>query len=97
MVYQDSDVTAFHDLHPRSPVHVLVVPNRHISSVADLTEEDATIAGKLLTTAANLARELGLSDTGFRLVVNHGPDAGQSVFHLHLHLMGGRRFGWPPG
>jgi histidine triad (HIT) family protein len=97
VVYKDDEVTAFRDIHPRAPTHILIVPNRHIVSVGDLGEQDAPLAGRLLVVAAKLARELGISDTGFRIVANHGADAGQSVFHLHLHLMGGRRFGWPPG
>lgn len=97
IVYKDQDVTAFRDIHPRAPTHVLIIPNRHIVSVGDLEDEDALLAGRLLVVAAKLARELGLAETGFRLVANHGPDAGQSVYHLHIHLMGGRRFSWPPG
>ncbi len=97
IVYKDGAVTAFHDINPRAPVHILIVPNRHVVSVGDLDEEDLELAGRLVVVAAKLAKELGIASGGFRLVANHGPDAGQSVFHLHFHLMGGRRFGWPPG
>ena len=96
VVYRDDAVTAFHDLHPRAPVHVLIVPNRHIAGVAQMGPEDEPILGRLLTVARRLAEELGTIQ-GYRLVINNGPLAGQSVFHLHVHLLGGRRLGWPPG
>jgi histidine triad (HIT) family protein len=95
VVYQDEDVTAFHDLHPQAPVHVLIIPNRHIASVAEAGPEDEPVLGKLFTVARCVAKELGMTD--YRLVINNGPQVGQSVFHLHMHLLGGRRMGWPPG
>jgi histidine triad (HIT) family protein len=96
IVYQDDDLTAFHDLHPQAPTHILIVPNRHVVGVAQVEPEDEPILGKLLTVARRLAEEAGITD-GYRLVINNGSLAGQSVFHLHVHLLGGRRMGWPPG
>lgn len=96
IVYQDKDVTAFHDLHPRAPVHILIVPNRHIPGVAQVEPEDAASLGKLFVVARHLAEQEHIVN-GYRLVVNNGPQAGQSVFHLHIHVLGGRPLGWPPG
>jgi len=96
IVYQDEDVTAFHDLHPRAPVHILIVPNRHIVGVAGVKPEDGALLGKLFLVARRVAEEEGVVD-GYRLVVNNGRRAGQSVFHLHVHLLGGRPLSWPPG
>ena len=95
MVYRDEDVTAFHDLNPKAPVHALLIPNRHISSVAQAEPADEAVLGKLFTVARQVAREMDIS--GYRLVVNNGSSAGQSVFHVHMHLLGGRQMGWPPG
>jgi len=89
IVYQDDEVTAFHTNAPRMPVHLLIVPNRHFDSVNQLEEADATLIGRLTVVAARLAAENGIAEGGYRLVVNTGPDAGQSVSHLHLHLIGG--------
>jgi histidine triad (HIT) family protein len=96
IVYQDEDVTAFHDANPQAPVHVLIVPNRHIVGVAQAEVEDGPMLGKFFIVARQLAEELGIME-GYRLVVNNGRLAGQSVFHLHMHLLGGRRMTWPPG
>lgn len=96
IIYQDDEVTAFHDANPQAPVHVLIVPNRHIIGVAQATPEDTPLLGKLLLVARQLAEDLKITN-GYRLVVNSGPLSGQSVFHLHLHLLGGRPFRWPPG
>ena len=96
LVYQDEDVTAFHDLHPRAPVHILIVPNRHITGVAQVESADAGLLGKLFVVARRLAEQEDIVN-GYRLVVNNGPRAGQSVFHLHVHLLGGRLLRWPPG
>ncbi|MBN1888589.1 MAG: histidine triad nucleotide-binding protein [Thermoflexales bacterium] len=96
IVYQDEHITAFHDLHPQAPVHILIVPNRHIVSCAELAAGDEAVMGHLLVKAAHIAAQAGLSG-GFRLVSNAGRPAGQSVFHLHVHLLGGRTFRWPPG
>jgi histidine triad (HIT) family protein len=95
IVYQDEDVTVFHDLHAQAPVHVLLIPNRHIVNVAQAEPEDNVVLGKLLSAARRVAKELGVTD--YRLVINNGSQAGQSVFHLHMHLLGGRRMSWPPG
>jgi len=96
IVYQDEDVTAFHDLRPRAPTHILIVPNRHITGVGAAEPEDSALLGKLFVVARQLAEQEGIVN-GYRLVVNNGPRAGQSVFHLHVHLLGGRPLGWPPG
>lgn len=97
IVHRDDQVTAFRDINPQAPLHVLVVPNRHIPAVGALTEEDEALVGRVVRTAAVLAASEGVADRGYRLVLNSGPDAGQSVDHLHLHLLGGRRLQWPPG
>jgi histidine triad (HIT) family protein len=90
VIYQDDMVTAFHDRSPRTPVHILVVPNKHFDSMLDVVEQDEPTIGHLLKVGAQLAVANGLAASGFRLVINNGRDAGQSVFHLHLHLLGGR-------
>ena len=89
-LYQDEEVTAFRDINPQAPTHILIVPNKHMASVSEATEEDRALLGKLLLTAAKLAQDEGVTDEGYRLVINNGPQAGQVVFHLHVHLMGGR-------
>ncbi len=96
IVYQDDEVTAFHDIHPRAPVHILIVPNKHIPGVNQVAPEDVPMLGRLFLVARRLAEEMAIAD-GYRLVLNTGRRAGQSVFHLHVHLLGGRSFGWPPG
>jgi len=95
-VYRDEDVVAFHDLDPKAPVHILVIPVRHIASLAEVTEADASVSALLLAVCAQVARD-NVSGGGYRVVTNVGPDAGQSVQHLHFHVLGGRAFGWPPG
>ena len=95
-VHEDDEVFAIRDIHPQAPTHVLVLPVRHVASAADLTEADASLLGRLFAVAAKLARDEGL-DGGWRLVTNVGRDGGQSVDHLHLHLLGGRQLTWPPG
>jgi histidine triad (HIT) family protein len=96
IVYQDQDVVAFEDINPQAPHHILLIPRRHITSMADLTTEDGPVLAALFMTAARVARELGIAERGYRVVTNVGPDAGQAVFHLHFHLIGGRKMGWPP-
>jgi histidine triad (HIT) family protein len=96
-LYQDDRVTAFRDINPQAPVHVLIIPNKHIVSLNEATAEDEALLGYLLLTAAKLAQQEGVAESGYRLVANTGADGGQSVFHLHLHLLGGRRIIWPPG
>jgi histidine triad (HIT) family protein len=97
--WQDDEVVAFPDAHPQAPTHVLVIPKRHIASSLELGSTDANLVGHLTGVAVLLARRLGLGEEGrgFRIVLNTGPDGGQSVAHLHLHLLGGRSLGWPPG
>jgi histidine triad (HIT) family protein len=95
--YEDDSVVAFHDINPQGPTHVLVVPRKHITSLNDLGPEDDGVVGLLVRRARDLAAEAGLAERGYRLVLNCGDDAGYSVYHIHLHLIGGRRLGWPPG
>lgn len=90
ILYRDEQVTAFTDSHPVAPVHVLVVPNRHITSLDDASEDDRTLLGHMLLVGRRIAGESGIQESGYRLVINTGPDSGQSVFHLHLHVIGGR-------
>ena len=97
IVHQDELVVAFRDIAPRAPVHLLVIPRRHLASVRDLTDADGELLARLFTVAARLAREEGVAETGYRLVANTGPQAGQTVHHLHWHLLGGRELTWPPG
>ena len=97
IVYEDDRVLAFNDINPQAPTHVLVVPKRHISSLIDLGVEDDQLVGELVRRAAAIAKERGISAGGFRTVFNTNRDAGQTVFHIHLHLLGGRSMQWPPG
>lgn len=97
VVHDDNLVLAFHDINPKAPTHLLLIPRRHVDSAADLAETDAEMLGRLFSVAAKLARETGIAERGFRLVSNSGPAAGQSVDHLHFHLLGGRSMAWPPG
>ena len=97
IVYEDDRVVAFNDINPQAPTHVLVVPKRHIATLNDLTGDDDQIVGELVRRAAAIADERGLSAGGFRTVFNTNREAGQTVFHIHLHLLGGRRMHWPPG
>jgi histidine triad (HIT) family protein len=96
IIHDDDRCLAFHDVAPQAPTHVLVIPKRPIASLADVSPADADLLGHLVVVATGLARSLGLAD-GYRLVVNCGRDGGQSVDHLHVHLLGGRKLGWPPG
>jgi histidine triad (HIT) family protein len=98
VVRRSADAVAFHDLTPQAPVHVLIIPTTHYVALRDATgKEGEAMLGKLMLFAAQVATDLGLDATGYRLVTNTGADGGQSVFHLHLHLLGGRRMAWPPG
>ncbi len=97
IVYEDEQILAFKDVNPVAPVHLLLIPKKHISGISDLKEEDAGIMGRMQILAANLAAEMGLAQDGFRLVCNCGRDAGQLVMHIHYHLLSGREFQWPPG
>jgi histidine triad (HIT) family protein len=97
IVYEDELVLAFRDIKPAAPVHILIVPKKVIPRVAEAAPEDHQVLGHLLLKAAQVAAGLGLSSTGYRLVINNGPDAGESVPHLHCHILGGRHMSWPPG
>lgn len=97
IAFEDEHAVAFHDVSPQAPVHVLIVPREHVAHLLDAEAGSSTIAGHLVNVAVSLARELGLAEAGFRLVFNTLGDGGQSVYHLHLHLLGGREMGWPPG
>ncbi len=97
IVFEDSEILAFEDITPQAPVHVLLIPKQHIEKASDLTDKNAEIAGRLILAANKIAENKGVRDSGYRLIMNCNKDAGQAVFHLHLHLMGGRRLGWPPG
>ena len=97
IAYEDEDLVAFHDINPKAPVHIQIIPKQHIARVSELSEENAGLMGKLVLTANQLAKEFKVADPGYRLVVNCNAAAGQSVYHLHLHLLGGRPMTWPPG
>ena len=97
IVYRDDAVVAFRDINPRAPVHILIISRKHITGVLDIEPNDGALVGQIFQVAARLARDLGIAENGFRIVVNSGADAGQTVFHLHYHLLGGRQMGWPPG
>ncbi len=96
-VYQDEHVVAFEDINPQAPVHILFIPRQHIASMTDLTLDDGPVLAQIFTAVQKLAREMNIDESGYRIVSNVGPNAGQAVFHLHFHLLGGRKFGWPPG
>ncbi len=96
-VYEDDACLGFDDIQPQAPTHVLLIPRLHVATVNDLTPENAALVGRLFLAAAQVARERGLSERGYRLVVNTHRDANQTVFHLHVHLIGGRAMKWPPG
>jgi histidine triad (HIT) family protein len=97
IVYEDDQAVAFIDIHPVAPTHILIVPRRHIPSINQLVEEDEPLIGHLFTIARQLAGEYGIDQSGYRLILNTGPDSGQAVFHIHLHLVGGRRMRFPMG
>ena len=97
LVYEDRNAVAFEDIQPQAPVHVLIVPKKHISTSLDITDEDDGLIGHLFRIAGQIAKEKGIAERGFRLLMNTNPEAGQSVYHIHLHLLGGRQMHWPPG
>lgn len=97
IVYQDDKLLAFRDINPQAPTHILVIPKRHLTTLNDFREEDVELAGALLLAARRIAEEAGLAQAGYRTVMNTNADGGQTVFHVHLHLLGGRRMQWPPG
>jgi histidine triad (HIT) family protein len=96
-VYEDKDIVAFQDINKMAPVHILIIPRKHIPSLLTISSDDYELLGKMHKTAIHLAKELNIAESGFRLVLNCNRDAGQSVDHIHLHLLGGRALGWPPG
>ena len=96
-VYQDDDVLAFNDVNPQAPTHILIIPKRHIATINDLEAGDEAVMGKMFAAAKIIAAQFDLSDDGYRLVVNCNEGAGQTVFHIHMHLLGGRDMKWPPG
>jgi len=97
LVFEDDKFIAFDDIRPQAPVHTLIIPKEHIATLREASEEQAELLGKILLRARDIARLKGIEQSGFRVVLNTGPDSGQEVFHLHFHLLGGRRLGWPPG
>ena len=96
-VYEDDKVYAFRDIEPQAPVHILIIPKEHIASANELTEENASVVGHIFSVAAKIAKEEGIADGGYRIVNNCGQDGGQTVGHLHFHMLGGRSLQWPPG
>jgi histidine triad (HIT) family protein len=97
ILYEDDLSAAFEDVNPQAPVHILIVPKKHIADIHSILETDKELIGHLFVVASKIAAQKGLDKTGYRMVINNGPGAGQTVFHIHLHLLSGRRFGWPPG
>jgi histidine triad (HIT) family protein len=97
LVFEDEEIAAFHDLNPQAPKHILLIPKHHIASLNESSEEDQALLGKLILQAKKIARTEGISDAGYRLVLNTNPHGGQTVYHIHLHLLGGRPMTWPPG
>ncbi len=97
VVLKQDDITAFRDINPQAPVHVLVIPNEHVTNTLDLRPEHDALVGRLTRAAVDVARQEGIDESGYRLVVNTGPDALNAVPHLHIHVVGGRKLGWPPG
>lgn len=96
-VYSDEHIVAFRDISPVAPLHILLIPRKHIQSVAALNAQDSELMGRLMFTAKKIAQDLGVADSGYRCVLNTGEDGGQTVAHLHLHLLAGRQMAWPPG
>jgi histidine triad (HIT) family protein len=97
IVYEDNLAIAFRDIHPQAPVHILVIPKQPIAKLSDAESKDHALMGHLLLTAKRVADQQGLSENGYRIVINTGPDGGQTVYHMHLHILGGRQMQWPPG
>jgi histidine triad (HIT) family protein len=97
VVLDEDDIFAFHDTKPAAPTHVLIVPKRHIVGLGEATRDDQAVFGRILVATREVAEKTGIAESGFRVIVNSGPNAGQSVFHLHVHVIGGRAMSWPPG
>ncbi|MGB9642153.1 MAG: histidine triad nucleotide-binding protein [Candidatus Ratteibacteria bacterium] len=97
VVYENQDIIAFHDINPQAPVHLLIIPRRHFSNLLDVDRQNSTILAEMLYVATELARQMKIAETGFRIVINTNRYAGQSIDHFHIHVLGGRIMGWPPG
>lgn len=97
IVYEDDDLLAFRDISPQAPVHILIIPKKEIPTINDIEDNDAELIGKMIITAKNIAKEMGIEKDGYRLVFNCNDDGGQAVYHIHCHLLGGRIMKWPPG
>lgn len=97
VVYEDDDILAFEDIDPKAPVHLLVIPRKHIATLNDLSEEDVDLIGRIMFVAKRLGKDRGIDEEGYRVVVNCNRGGGQAVFHLHAHILGGRQLSWPPG
>lgn len=97
IVFENTDVVAFHDIHPAAPTHLLIVPKKHISTINDCEKQDESLLGQMILVAKSLAKQNNLNDAGYRLIFNVNSDGGQQVFHIHLHVLGGRQMTWPPG
>ena len=97
IVYEDDEVLAFNDINPQAPTHVLIIPKKHIATLNEASDEDTQVLGRLNIVAAQLANKLGFAEDGYRVVMNCNADGGQAVYHIHLHLLGGRSMAWPPG
>lgn len=97
IIFESDDAIAFRDINPQAPTHALIIPRRHVATINDLEEGDAALVGNLFLAAKKIAADEGIADAGYRVAMNCNEDAGQTVFHLHLHLLGGRQLGWPPG
>ncbi|HMK44795.1 MAG TPA: histidine triad nucleotide-binding protein [Dissulfurispiraceae bacterium] len=97
IIYEDDTVLAFEDIDPKAPVHTLIIPKKHYSTLLDVTEDDNELLGHIINVAQNLARDKGIAERGFRIVTNCNPESGQSVYHIHFHVLGGRQMHWPPG
>jgi histidine triad (HIT) family protein len=97
IVYEDDRTMAFDDINPQAPIHTLIIPKTHVPAVKDCQDQDSQLLAHLLITCTNVAKQKGLTESGYRIVTNTGPDAGQTVFHLHFHVLGGRHLSWPPG
>ncbi len=97
IVYEDEEIMVFHDIHPQAPIHILTIPKKHIARIHDIKESDLQLIGKMIYTAKTQAEKLGVHESGYRMVLNNGRGGGQAVYHIHLHLLGGRQMSWPPG
>ncbi len=97
LIYQDDVVVCFKDLKPAAPFHFLVVPRRHLANPSEVTDQDREIIGRMFQATGKVAKDLGIDLSGYRMVINIGPDAGQEIFHIHMHILGGKKLGWPPG